>query len=872
MSAQDSESDRRHQGVKPQQIVNSKEQLEFIVNNSLDALYQQNLQDDKYEYISPAIQKILSFSVDEMMEMDSISLAQHIHHDDLEVVAREIELTNSGKKEHSLISYRFLTKTGEHRWVADHFRLIRDDLGWPLYRIGVIRDITERVQIEERLAYSEKNYRELVESANSVILRWAKDGRIIFMNGYGLSLFGYNRENLIGKHVRILLPEKSTSSLNNLVEEITTKPEKYRNHVNENITRDGRILWMNWTNKPLYENDQLIEILAIGSDVTKLREAQESLSRYAGVQKAINKILQVTLTDKNKEELGFVCLSVCEEITESKFSFIGEKCDDELHDIAVHSLGWDAYKRIEGHHRFRVPIAYAPVLKTGKSLISNDPAPYLAKIDMPPGHPPIHAFLAVPLIRDGEVTGLIAVANRVDGYTEKQIEALETIAPAITEAFRRKEAEEEIKRAREELELRVQERTEELKIACENLRAGIKQREEIEERLRQSQKMEAIGTLAGGIAHDFNNILGGIIGFAEMMEETPPPQTKEAQQIKRILTAALRGRDLVQRILAFSRKTNLKKERLHLSTIIEDTVQLLRPSLPSTIQIKIKYHAGHDLVLASSVELQQIIMNLATNAGFSMREKGGVLHIATYNVHTTQENAQNYGHEVEPGDYIQLSMSNTGTGMSPEIRNRIFEPFFSTKQTGEGTGMGLSVVYGIVKDLKGSISVTSEPGEGSTFDILIPTVDSSEELLQNGTEPEVRGGPEHILFVDDEELLAEWGEQALKRLGYEVTSFTNPLTALNAFQSDPSAFDLAIVDQTMPNLSGHNLSREMLKVRAGFPIILCTGHADVVTDAEVKKTGIKEILIKPLRKQTLAEVIRRVLVQKENKRSGEKKE
>ena len=420
-----------------------------------------------------------------------------------------------------------------------------------------------------------------------------------------------------------------------------------------------------------------------------------------------------------------------------------------------------------------------------------------------------------------------------------------------------KRLEEELSKRQVELELRVQERTAELTQAYDKLMEETKERAKLEEQLRQSQKMEAIGTLAGGIAHDFNNILAAIIGFTEMVEEDLPPESQSRPRIGRVLKAASRGKDLVRQILAFSRKTELERKPLSLSSVIHETFQLLRASLPTTIEMNLGAKATRDTILATPAEVQQIIMNLATNAFFAMREKGGVLSISTTDI-DFEPDSPVLDADVEPGEYVQLVIADTGHGMEHHVMQRVFEPFFTTKGVGEGTGMGLAVVYGIVKSLHGTIAVESEPGKGSTFRICLPVAraDENQESVVVKTTPR---GTEHILIIDDEELLVEWGQAALERLGYSVTALTDSMEALKLFSVDPSRFDLVITDQTMPNLTGLHLARKLMAIRTNIPIILCTGHSDSVSPEKAKDAGIKDFLMKPLGKQQLAEAIRRVL-------------
>jgi PAS domain S-box-containing protein len=382
-------------------------------------------------------------------------------------------------------------------------------------------------------------------------------------------------------------------------------------------------------------------------------------------------------------------------------------------------------------------------------------------------------------------------------------------------------------------------------------------RKRLEEDLRQAQKMEAIGTLSGGIAHDFNNILGVILGFTEMAIDDVPDRPLVQRNLNNVLKSAIRARDLVKQILAFSRRTNYERTPLSLIPIIKETIKLLRATIPTTIKIRFSATASPDTILASPVEVQQILMNLVTNASLAMQDKGGPLDISLTDINFTQDSSV-LELDVLPGEYLRLMVKDTGVGMSHDVMKKIFEPFFTTREVGSGTGMGLAVVYGIVKDLQGAITVESEQGSGSTFRVFLPRVKTG-LVKEPVSTTSVPGGTERILFVDDEDMLVEWGQAVLERLGYSVTALTDSKQALEVFSSDPSQFDLVITDHSMPGMSGVQLAKALLKVRPNVPIVLCTGHSETVSPDIAKETGIRQFLLKPLAKQELAEVIRHVL-------------
>ncbi len=379
----------------------------------------------------------------------------------------------------------------------------------------------------------------------------------------------------------------------------------------------------------------------------------------------------------------------------------------------------------------------------------------------------------------------------------------------------------------------------------------------LEGELRQAHKLEAMGTLAGGIAHDFNNILAAIIGFTEMVLDDVEDNPHVHHKMEQVLKAGLRGRDLVRQILAFTRRAEGKRKEVSLTSLVKETQGLLRASLPRTININLAVTTGDDYIIGDSTQLQQVLVNLATNAADAMQKDGGQL---TVDISSTAFPPGSHlpDPDMKPGTYARLTVKDTGTGMTEEVRQRIFEPFFTTKEPGKGTGMGLAVVYGIVKAHGGGVTVRSEVGQGSTFEVFLPQAQTPEAEREEAVTL-LPTGTERILFIDDEESLVEMARGMLEGLGYRVTVAKHGSEAWNLFLEDPFRFDLVITDQTMPDITGVTLAQKMLRKRKGLPVILCTGYSEMVFAEKAQEIGIRAFAMKPLMRKELAETVRRVL-------------
>jgi PAS domain S-box-containing protein len=802
--------------------------------------------------------------------------------------------------------------------------------------IGTFIDITERKRAEEALRQSEERHRLLAETMLQGVVHQGADGKIIAMNPAAERILGKNREQFLGS--TSVKEEHDTIRENGEVFPGMEHPAMVALRTGKEVRgvimgvfnpRAGDYRWIDIDAVPVFYPGQTrpSEVYAVFEDITERRQAESALhnalqrfyhmlsSMYSGL---------LLMTDEGRVE--FVNQAFCDYygLKDAPADLVGMASPDFLEKIKYAYL-----------HPDQAAARIREIIKRGQPVKAEEFA-------MQGGLTALRDF--VPLNVNGKSYGRLWI--HVD----------------ITE---RKHMEEELRKSRDELELRVQERTAKLRESEEkyrdlvesvnsiiirvdaegrvtflndygqdffgyseeeirgkhvfgmivppdtasglnakmfmeyiakhpdryreseiqNMRRNgekvwvswtvtplyeenglingllavgndISERKRLETQLRQAQKMEALGTLTGGIAHDFNNILAAVIGFAELLEDHVPRQSREAHHLKRVLEAGLRGRDLVKQMLTFSRKTEQEKKPLRLSSIVKETVKFLRASTPSTINIRVEVRSESGVILGDPVQIQQVLMNLCTNAAFAMREKGGSLDIALsdFSVSPSSRDPQ----DIEPGLYMKLTVRDTGSGIAPEIIDKIFDPFFTTKEVGEGTGLGLSVVHGIVHQSGGSITVESEPGRGSTFTVYFPkTVEES--VTASVSREALPTGSERILFVDDEEALVEMGEDILAELGYEVTSRMNGREALALFTADPSRFDLIITDQTMPDMTGAQLAKEILTIRADMPIIMCTGFSHLVDADKAKAAGIRAFAMKPLTKREIARTIRTVL-------------
>lgn len=475
------------------------------------------------------------------------------------------------------------------------------------------------------------------------------------------------------------------------------------------------------------------------------------------------------------------------------------------------------------------PLLWGHALNTGEPFFTNLPEDHLSFSGLPEGHIPIKCFLSVPVKYTDKLVGQIALANPEKNYSDHDLMVVSRLAALYALAI--------------------------------NRYRNIEERQQLMNNLRQAQKMEAIGTLAGGIAHDFNNLLVPILGYIELTMMQFPASDKNRKNLEKAYIAATHSKELVQQILTFSRGEKQDRKRQQLQPIISETMKLLQATLPSTIQIRQKIDENCGLMSVDTTQVTQVLINLFTNAYHAMEDGKGTISIQLLEVDSPTD--QDFGGTFPAGKRVaKLSVADTGVGMTPKEVARIFEPYFTTKEKTKGTGLGLAVVHGIIKSYGGAIQVDSKPGKGTTFHLYLPIAQGEEEPSEIVSDETFCRGSEHILVVDDEEIVAEIVQEILKTLGYKVTSCNSGAAALELFEKQMGEFSLVITDQTMPGMMGTELSERIHTLNPDTPIIICSGYSGLESEMRSNATGVRRYLMKPVKMKELAGVVRKILDQK----------
>ena len=834
-----------------------------------------------------------------------------LHPDDRERMVVNLAELLKGDQKFGTEEYRLKASDGSYMEISHRAYVVRDGEGKPVVLIGAVTDISERKRTEKALRASEERYRDILETIQDGYAEMDLRGNFTFFNEPFRRMMGYTCEELTGMNYRQYAAD----------EENARKVYQAYNRgyeTGEPIRIEWDVRRKNGERRTIEVAVSLIRnteglktgFMGIVRDVTERKRAEEELRESRKKLEDIISFLPDATAILDKDGRVLAWNRAMEEMTgvkaqemlgkgdhEYSIPFYGERrpilidlvlnpqeeieakytmrrrgdviCEGETYVPALRGRGAYLYGRVSALRDANGNVVGA--IESIRDITARRLAEekYRAIFE--------NAVMGICQIStDGRILSANPAYARIIGY-ESPEELLHSVTDAARQVFVHPEERSELLKTIHEYGT-VQDREVQwfrkdgsiawVTINGRSVKDGsgkvihyegavrdITEHKSLEQQLHQAYKMEAIGTLAGGIAHDFNNILSAVIGYAEMAARESDLGTVR-RYLDEIYQAGIRAGDLVQQILTFSRQSEEKRYPLRIGPIIKEAMKLLRASIPTTIKIHQNIHSDQGHIMASPTHIHQILMNLCTNAAHAMGAGRGALSVRLAPVDIKSDDGLIH-HGLIPGTHLKLTVSDTGCGIAPGIIDKIFDPFFTTKRPGEGTGMGLSVVHGIVKSSGGAITVQSEVGKGTEFDVYFPLLKEKGAVPQKEASTPIVGGEERILFVDDEEVLVELGKNMLSGLGYRVEGRTSSLEALELFRTEPERFDLVITDMTMPNMTGLELAQELMRIRPDIPVILCTGFSELVTAERAKSLGLKEFIMKPVVLRQLAGAVRR---------------
>ncbi|MEI6126015.1 MAG: PAS domain S-box protein [Pseudomonadota bacterium] len=842
-------------------------------------------------------------SIFEIFEIDSskfiptyASFLDKVHPDDHELVDQAYTQSLTKRQPYN-IEHRLMMKDGRIKWLNETCHTDYDEKGQAILSVGIVQDITERKRSEESLL----ELKIAMEQSTDGIAFADMDGYIRFLNEAWARMHGYSVGELIGQNLSIF---HTTEQMEKNVIPFNEKVIKNGSYECEigHVRKDGTIFPTLMNSTVVRFADQKANgLLGIARDITERKQAEEALreseERFHSLVSNIPGIVYRCLNDSNWTVL-FMSLDIeplsgypAEDFINNavrSYASIIHPDDRELVDRAVQKGVNEKAAYTMEYRICHIDGSIRWVHEQGQGVFApNENLLWLDGVILDITERKRSEAELVRLgtaIEQAKETVLIMNSEGIIQYANKAVEKLTgrtrqeltgSIIPIderYLDQFRKAHeivhagntwtgiiTEQKKDGSSYDLDLTITPVHDDKGGIASIVAIGrdVTRERQLEHQLLQSQKMEAIGTLAGGIAHDFNNILGGILGFTQIAQEKLPKESPAQYYLGETKKLSDRAADLVRQILSFSRKNLMERKPVMIHLIVKEALKLLRASLPAIIEIRQSINAQAGLVMSDPTQIHQVIMNLCTNAAHAMEGKSGVLGIDLSPVELLSEEMPAYP-DLQPGDYVRLTISDTGTGIDPSIADRIFDPFFTTKEVGRGTGMGLSIVHGIVKSHGGTITVTSAPGKGSTFQVLLPRM-RGEAVSETEHTQSLPCGTERILFVDDEVSLTELAKMMLEPLGYKVTAVQSSNEALDLFQKAPVKFDLVITDLSMPHMSGYDLARKLIKLQPHIPVILCTGFNEANLKNKASELNIKAVLTKPINRKVLAETIRTVL-------------
>jgi PAS domain S-box-containing protein len=684
-------------------------------------------------------------------------------------------------------------------------------------------------RLKAALCRSEREKEAILNGLGDVVVAYLnREHRILWCNEAMAEKFGRGREEMMGRFCYRVVRGFSHPCPDCAAGKAL---KTGRSQETEITTPDGRTFLFRG-NPVRDEAGNVIGVIHAGLDITSRKAAEEGLQWELRVNRAAAVLSEGLLsTDFSVAEVARLILEQVKSLTDSEHGFVSV-IDPETRDMVSHTLTDmlagecdipDGGIVFPAEPDGRYSGLWGHALNTMTPFFTNDPDRHPARGELPEGHIPLERFLAVPVAVGDRPAGLIAAANSRRPFTDADLEAVIQLGELYALALQRSQFEQE--------------------------RATLLQQ------LQQSQKLEAIGALAGGIAHDFNNILFPIIGYAEMALDDTAPDHPHRQFLSQILKGASRARDLVMQILTFSRQTEGERQAMRVQPILKEVLKLIRSTLPATIEVRREVDPETGPILADPTQIHSVLMNLITNAYHAMAETGGVLTVGLAN-HRISAGDSRPG--LRAGHYVRLTVADSGSGMPPEVRDRAFDPYFTTKAQGQGTGLGLSVVHGVVQSCEGHIEIDTAPGRGTRMRVYLPRTDPGVDAMPAGERPEPGNG-EHVLVVDDEPAITEMIRRMLEGLNYRVTARNCSMAAWEAVDGDPDQFDLLLADMTMPGLRGDQLTRRIREIRPDLPVILLSGFSELLSDELAEELAVSARLKKPILRSELSRAIRRAL-------------
>ena len=775
---------------KNRQLQESDNKFRILEENINDSIWIMDLATLKITYSSPSIIRNRGFTPEEIKAID---LKEGISPESYDRVTKDLaeELDRDGSPgvdpyRTRIIELQETVKGGGFTWSEASVCFLRDSNGNPTQIMGVSRYIDERKKAEEKIALSEKKYRSLFENSSDLLCIHDLNGVLIDTNLHCKPQYGLEREDLFGKNIRNLLPEKKHRKFDEYLKKILAHGSD--EGLFTSLTRSGEKVILEYRNQLLFdEKGNPVSVHGAARDTTQQFMAQRALEESEEKYRRLVRLAPAGIYEFDYEKLKFTDINdvLCEISGYTRDEFLLQGPSDLITEKSQKTLE-KTFEAVFTVHPEELSTEYELKTKNGNT---------------------------VPVISNA----------RFFYENGKPVRAMAVVHDLT-----------EIRKAEEE-------------------------RRKLENRLQQAHKMEAIGTLAGGIAHDFNNILAGMLGYCDLINNHRHDPEKVQKQVEKVRQGVHRAAGLAQQILDFSRKTEYRKEKIFPADIFKEALKLLRSTLPATIVIREEIHCQKQ-ILGDPGKIHQVLMNLCTNAYHAMQDTGGEIFINAEDISLSRTEAASLS--LPPGSYIRLCIQDTGHGIAPEILNKIFDPYFTTKAVGKGTGMGLSIVYTIIREHAGIIQVKSSPGKGAHFSIFLPTISSPPAGIRIKAQPDpvtASGKGERIMVVDDELTILESTRELLEDFGYRADAFRDPEAALDAFDKDPERFDLVITDMTMPKMTGAALAQKIFKTNKKLPVILCTGFNESISKEQALEMGIVKFLQKPVVDRPLPDIVREVL-------------